>query len=67
MLIPEPGKFYIDGNGAVHGPLRPHPSEPEQFLIATGATYYLDGRHTSHDLTPEHANLNLVREVQVVL
>lgn len=66
MLDPKPGKFYIDGNGNVHGPLREHPSMPDQFLIAVGATYYRGSGHdVSADLSPDHVNLNLVQEVSV--
>jgi hypothetical protein len=61
----ESGGTYLDGNGKVHGPLDPHPSQPELFFIATGATYYHDGRHTSGDLSPAHAGLNLVQRVHV--
>jgi hypothetical protein len=65
-MKPEIGKFYIDGNGAVHGPIRPHPSDPETFVIAVGATYYAaSGKHTAHNLTPDHEALNLVREVLI--
>lgn len=64
-MLPEAGKFYIDGNGAVHGPLVEHPSQPERYLNAVGATYLRDGRHVSGGISPEHARLDLVREVTI--
>lgn len=59
------GSFYMDGNGNVHGPMRLHPSQPTHYMISTGSTFYRDGRHTSGDITPAHAALNLVVEVMV--